>query len=314
MAQDDESGSAATLAFILLLALLGLGSLAVAVGSLVPAVANLLPAGAGRLNGWVGLAFAAVLLGGAVAGALFWWRSRLMPLDVESGSVANSLPRGPGLTVRWLVAVPLMILSVALPKMALVSLAAYESEASELPDLLLAEWVTPAIMAGQLVFLVWARAHLRLWPVIVLWSSAWIILINVVATDLYVSTLPLTAGVYWLSYELMRAAVRVLSWPPTEDVARSTLEVIYKPRGQRHRLHVQNEQLLLTGIPDQPDRHMRWPKIDEISIVRQEGAVALRIVSGDDEWNVPTTELVGQHLVLTILVRAKRFDRFDHAS
>lgn len=196
---DDDSGSGAILAGAALFLVAGLISFAMAVGAVVPAVGDFMSVDSTGIGGVLGYLFATVFFGGPGVLMLMLWRRNLRarPDDDWEPSARlvdqriMPLPDGPGLAVRWLVAVPLMVLAMGLPYVGFAAVTAWSSVAfgASLPDFsgsepdpsFLAEfgenlssgWRTLFVPAGVLVGFLLRRSRMAAWPTAVLWVVGW---------------------------------------------------------------------------------------------------------------------------------------------
>lgn len=132
-------------------------------------------------------------------------------------------------------------------------------------------------------------------------------------------------GLAWLSYELARAVVRILSRPVAEDVVRSDLEIPYQLPGRRVRLRLQHDRLVLDRLTTSKNGTkrltMQWSDVREAELLELDKELswaagpatievppgpALRIVSAKQKWLIPVPEYLGECLTSAITLRAAR--------
>ncbi len=352
--KDDDSRSGAVLAGAGLFLVLGLISLGMAVGAVVPAFGEALNFDGRGIGYMFGSLFGTAFFGlPGVLLARSWWRAKPANSDDWEPSArlveqrVMPLPEGPGLTVRWVVAVPLMVLAVGLPYVGFSAVTAWSSVAfgASLPDFsgsepdpsFLAEfgdnlstgWKTLFVPAAVLVgFLLW-RSRMAAWPTAVLWVAGWLlipaVLLGSAVGDSSLPDIAFAVGLAWLSYELARAAVRILSRPVAEDVVGSGLEIPYQLPGRRIRLRVQRDRLMLDRLTSSKDGTkrlvMKWSDVRDVELLDLEqeqswaagpatidvpAGPALRIVSAEQKWLIPVPEYLGECLTSAITLRAAR--------
>lgn len=351
--KDDDSRSGAVLAGAGLFIVLGLVSLGMAVGAVVPAFGEAMNSDGRGVGYMFGSLFGTAFFGlPGVLLARSWWRAKpaKRPDDWEPSARlveqrVMPLPDGPGLLVRWLAAVPLMVLAVGLPYVGFAAVTAWSSMAfgeiladfgeprpsflAEFGDNLTSSWKVLFVPAAVLLgFLLW-RSRMAAWPTAVLWVAGWLLipamLLGTVSSDAMLADLAIAVGLYWLSYELARAAVRILSRPVAEDVAHSELEIPYQLPGRRIRLRLQRDRLVLDRLTSSQDGTrqlvMNWPDVREAELLDQPTELswkagpatievppgpALRIVSAEQKWLIPVPEYLGESLTSAITLRAAR--------
>jgi hypothetical protein len=257
------------------------------------------------------------------------------------------LPAGPGLRVRWLVAVPLMLVAVALPAFAQLAIGAWTSLSFQdsLPDFgdsgpdptFWSEFrhdlgaVGPTLILPGVVLLVYLlrRSVFATWPMACLWLSLWTLAPMVLlgwamdAGDARLPNLALGVGVVWLTYELGRLTLWVLSRPIAKDIGLSGLEIPYAVPGSRARLRVRRDHVRLDRLRNagkgSTRRVIRWADLDEVRVDNLDKSTsweassrtridvpagpALRIVGRKEEWLLPVTESTGEDLVGVIALR-----------
>jgi hypothetical protein len=149
----------------------------------------------------------------------------------------SDIPHGPGLGVRWLVAVPLMLISTVLPVFGQLTSSAVSFDlVSDGPGPTFWErfwddadnYLSVLVLHGivTLVFLV-RRTMFAVWPQVCLWLAVGAlapVLFVGDADDLLLS-LAVGAGVVLLNFALGRLTLWVLSRPVARDVALSKLEI-----------------------------------------------------------------------------------------
>ena len=352
---DDDSGSGAILAGAGLFLVLGLISLGMAVGAVVPAFGEALNFDGRGVGYMLGSLFGTAFFGlPGVLLARSWWRAKRakLPDDWEPSSRlveqrVMPLPDGPGLLVRWLAAVPLMVLAVGLPYVGFAAVTAWSSVSfgASLPDFdgsrpdptflaefgdnLSSSWQTLFIPVGVLAGFLLRRTRMAAWPTGVLWVAGWMLIPAVlIGSALSDSSLPdfaFAVGLAWLSYELSRAAVRILSRPVAEDVVGSELEIPYQLPGRRIRLRVQRDRLVLDRLTSSKNGTkrlvMKWSDVREAELldlaedrtwaagpatIEVPAGPALRIVSAKEKWLIPVPEYLGECLTSAITLRAAR--------
>lgn len=257
------------------------------------------------------------------------------------------LPAGPGLRARWLVAGPLMVVATVLPAFAQLALGAWTSLSFQdlLPDFgdagpdptFWSEFrhdlgtVGPVLIlpGGVLLVYLLRRSVLASWPSACLWLSVWTLAPMTLlgsAMDSGGARLPnlaLGVGVVWLTYELGRLALWVLSRPIARDIGLSVLEIPYTVPGSRARLRVRRDHLRLDRLRStgkgSTRRVIRWADLDEVRVdnldkptsweassrtrIDVPAGPALRVVGGKEEWLLPVTESTGEDLVGVIMLR-----------
>jgi hypothetical protein len=256
------------------------------------------------------------------------------------------LPPGPGLRVRWLAAVPLMLAAIALPAFAQLAIGAWTSLSFQdaLPDFghsanptfwsefrhdFGALGPTLFLPGGVLLVYLLRRSVFATWPMACLWLSLWTVAPMVLLGsafdpgDARLPNLALGVGVVWLSYELGRLTLWVLSRPIVKDIALSALEIPYRVPGSRARLrvrrdHVRLDRLRQTGKGN-TRRTLRWSDIREVRMdtldkpttweasgrttVHVPAGPALRVSGTREEWLLPVSEQLGEDLVAVITLR-----------
>lgn len=352
----DNSGadnSGATLAVAGLFIVLGLISLAMAVGSVVPAVGEYLNVSTAGIGGLLGALFGTAFFGVPGVVMLMVWRrnQRARPADdwEPSARLAEQrvmpLPDGPGLLVRWLAAVPLMVLAVGLPFVGFAAVSAWSSMAfgelstdfgepepsfsAEFGENLTSSWQTLFLPAAVLVGFLVRRSRMAAWPTAVMWVAGWMlvptVLIGTATSDAALPDIAFGVGLFWLSYELARAVVRILSRPVAEDIVGSELEIPYQLPGRRIRLRLQPDRLVLDRLTANKEKTkkltMRWSDVREAELLDQPkdlswkagpatievpAGPALRIVSAKQKWLIPVPEYLGECLTSAITLRAAR--------
>lgn len=249
--------------------LFALSCLLFMVGSVVPSVADAL--GKGDLG--VGTLLGS-LLGAAIFGPIGFFSFRGVWRELrklfgtaardESPAVPAARPAlrdGPGLTVRWLAAVPLMLVAAFGPVLVSVGYRAWgaldlygrpfgaafgENVPGAWPLALLPLVVTAGFLLSRKRMASWpTAAALTALAVLALGSVASLSAIeNPLRTSLLVAVI---AAAYWLG----RLAEQVLTRPVAADVVRSSLEIAFRLPRHLPRLRVQQDGLTL-------DRMRRW--------------------------------------------------------
>jgi hypothetical protein len=256
------------------------------------------------------------------------------------------LPPGPGLRARWLVAVPLMVLSTVLPTLGQMVLSAWTSlsfneslpdfgdpapvptfwdEFREDLDALAGVAVLPGVVL--LVFLL-RRSLFPAWPKACLWLGLWVLapatLFGSVLDqgDATMPNLAIGVGILWLSYELGRLTVRVLSRPVARDIALAELDIPYPVPGSRARLRVRRDGVRLDRLKaarGTVHKDIRWAelreaRVDELdepmswqagprTLVEVPAGPVLRITGANQKWVLPVTEAMGEDLAAVIALR-----------
>lgn len=348
---DDDSGSGAILAGAGLFLAIGLISLAMAVGAVVPAVGDVMNVETTGVGGVIGYLFATAFFGGPGLLMLMLWRrnQRARPDDDWEPSARlvdqriMPLPAGPGLAVRWLAAVPLMVLAMALPFVGFAAITAWSSVAfgaslsdfgelsflAEFTENLGQTWQTLFVPAAVLVGFLLRRTRMAAWPTAVVWVAGWLLVpttfIGTAMSDAPLPDIAFAVGLAWLTYELARAAVRILSRPVAQDVVGSELEIPYQLPGRRIRLRVQRDRLVLDRLTASKDGTkrlvMKWSDVRDVDLLDLEeeqswaagpatidvpAGPALRIVDAKQKWLIPVPEYLGECLTSAITLRAAR--------
>lgn len=349
----DDSGGGTMLAGAGLFIVLGLISLGMAVGAVVPAFGEYLNFDGRGIGYMLGSLFGTAFFGVPGVLMLKLWRrnQRARPADdwEPSARLAEQrvmpLPEGPGLVVRWLTAVPLMVLAVGLPFVGFAAITAWSSMSfgellsdfgkpapsfsAEFGENLTSMWQTLFLPVAVLVGFLVRRTRMAAWPTAVLWVAGWMlvptVLIGTAMSDAALSDVAFGVGLFWLSYELARAAVRILSRPVAEDIVGSELEIPYQLPGRRIRLRVQRDRLVLDRLTTNKEKKkqlvMRWSDVREAELLDQPkdlsweagpatievpAGPALRIVSAEQKWLIPVPEYLGECLTSVITHRAAR--------
>jgi hypothetical protein len=134
----------------------------------------------------------------------------------------------------------------------------------------------------------------------------------------------LGVGLIWLTYELGRLTLWVLSRPVALDLVHSSLEIPYDVPGSRARLRIRRDHVRLDRLRaargsvrrtirwaelrqarlDEVDEPTTWQASEQTRIDVPAGPV-LRIAGGDEEWVLPVTEAMGEDLAAAITLRAR---------
>ena len=339
----EETSPAGAFVAIGVCGLLGVLGLAAAVGAVVPAVGdamNLRSAGAGGMLGYL---FGAVFFGSpAVVGVVALRRRRVAEPAPAAGATALAgrpvvaLPDGPGLTARWCAAVPLMLLSAFVPFIGQKVAAPFAQGApgefwAEVADNWQLACLPALLVAG---FLVW-RTSFGAWPAACRYSALVVVvpatLITVALEEPldWLRDAAVAAGLVWLSHELARLTLHVLTRPVAMDVVRSRLEIVFPLPGQRPRLRVKHDRLVLDRLHQYPAlamvdsdttrlalpwREIRdaeldgqhvdrmWTPVDgETTTIRVPSGPAVRITGGDGTWLVPVGGEPTAHTVIAVI-------------
>ena len=243
-----------------------------------------------------------------------------------AGKPVVPLPDGPGLTSRWVVAVPLMVLAAFGPWVGALVLATWTDLATGWQQAIL----PAAVTAG---FLLW-RNRMTSWPtacfVVALFTVGLGLLVPLAVDDLSGSLPDIAFGVaiIWLGYEVGRLAEYVLSRPVAADVVGSRLEISFRLPGQRPRLRVQDARLVLdrlgglrqgstsrvvipwralvdVRVEDQREDTTWTPVGRRTRSVEVPAGPAVRIEGRDQTWLLPAaSELVARNIVAVITARA----------
>jgi hypothetical protein len=317
--------------------LFALSCLLFVVGTAVPPVLRALgqePLGAGQLVGSVlaGLFFAPIGLF-TLRGVWRELRGRGTAAGRESPVAPAALPAapvaladGPGLALRWLAAVPLMLLAALGPVLAS---AGYRGSFSGMWPLAL---LPLAVTAGFLLH----RKRMASWPTAVALMAFAVLGLGSVASltaimDPTVLKTSLLLAVIAATYWLGRLADLVLTRPVTADVVRSDLEIAFRLPRQLPRLRVQQDGLTLdrmrrVGTPfgaaeftltfaeltdvrvETRTSPTRWtvtgPASREIAVP---AGPAVRVEAGSTTWLLPArSEEVARTIVTVIALRGHR--------
>ncbi|GAB1509012.1 hypothetical protein JCM33774_10530 [Actinophytocola sp. KF-1] len=240
---------------------------------------------------------------------------------------------GPGLAVRWVVAVPLMLVTTLLPTIGQLAVLAWGRASRSSTGLTFSQafgdslgdlaYLVVVPVFALLVFLV-VRTMFAAWPKTCLWLAVYTLAPSTVLSLAIhdVSALPslaLGAGLVWLNHELGKLTLWRLSRPVTRDLALSELEIPYRVPGAR--LRVRRERLLLDGLGDKSVHQViLWP---ELTVVRVERVAeptvweigsstmidvprghALRLTGVAADWLLPVPERLGEDLAAAISLRA----------
>ncbi|MPZ83299.1 MAG: hypothetical protein GEV28_24065 [Actinophytocola sp.] len=320
----DDTGIVGMLVVGILCATAGLLSLTAAVGAAVPAVGaavNVESTGVGAMFGYL---FAACFFGlpGLVALAgVRRTRRRARAAAGEphpvpasfAGTSSMPLPDGPGLPLRWAVAVPLMLLAAFGPWMGALVLGTWSDLAfhdlfssyvdrprtsfgAEFRENLATSWqqaLLPALVtAGFLV----RRHRMASWPAACLAMAMVMIFFGLLTriafdADGLAEALPDIAfgvAVIWSSHALGGLAEHVLSRPIATDVVASGMEIAFRLPRQRARLRVQDNRLVLDRIGTRR-RHRRtstprvvipWSALTDVRVEEQRTDVSWAPVEG----------------------------------
>lgn len=219
---------------------------------------------------------------------------------------ADHLLPGPGLTYRWLAAVPLMLVATALPVLGGLVLRAWVGVSSTIifpdedPPTFAEEFgdalgvVTPTAVAAAVVTLVFLvrRSMFAAWPA----ACVWLVALGMGPTVLYgdvfsgsgvtLPNLSLALGVACLNYWLGRAALWVLSRPVATDLVESTLEIPYTLPGSFVRLRVKHDRLVLDRLGLTGADKTRLRKVIKLGALRE---VKLTHQAEPTRWKVRAT-------------------------
>ena len=273
-------------------------------------------------------------------------RSALVAASVLAEPVP--LPDGPGLLSRWLVAVPLMVVAVVLPAFGQFTLLAWDSLSFH--DTLrefdrsrpvatfwsefwsdVGDYGMVAALPGiaLVIFLVW-RGMFSAWPKTCFWLAVWVLgpmtLVGAISSG-DGDSLPNVAlglGLIWLTYELGRLTLWVLSRPVALDLVHSALEIPYLVPGSRARLRIRRDHVRLDRLKAErgsTKRTIRWSELREARLdelaeatrwqaskhtrIEVPAGPVLRIAGGSEKWVLPVTEAMGEDLAAAITLRAR---------
>lgn len=297
---EERTSSAGMLIVTGLCCLLGLMGVAAAVGAVVPVVGDAMDVDNRGVGAMIGYLVGALVFGGiglfglAASRRRTRDRPRQAPLQ-DNLSVAPELllPAGPGLTVRWLGAVPLMLVTTVLPMVGNLVISAWSrlSFRESLPDFgdpepdptfwsLVGDnfgnvrWIL-AIPAIALVgFLVW-RTRFSAWPKVCLWLAVWALGPSVLIeamVDGFSERLPniaLGLGLILLNHQLGVLTLWLLSRPVARDLALSELEIPYQVPGSRARLRVRRDELRLDRLRAEKGnvhKSIRWADLSAVTV------------------------------------------------
>lgn len=257
----------------------------------------------------------------------------------------TELPAGPGLFVRWLAAVPLMAVSMFAPWFGQLALAVWWFDEYDKPfwqefDEALGDlgWFPVYLPMFVLTWFLLRRTRMAGWPTACLVVEGLLLVPGTLLSLLGIGigglapNLAFAAGLTWLGWELGRQALRVLSWPPAEDLARSELEIVYRVPGVRTRLRVQHDRLTLDRVPPGEKGSGPWSiplaAVKEVCVEKVAEPTrwyrridlpvghALLVRGGRRQhWRLPVSEDVGHLLVAAIEVRSPgRANRREHGT
>lgn len=237
---------------------------------------------------------------------------------------------GPGLSVRWLMAAPLILAATVLPSCGQLALRTWREMARTDSDATFAQLFTAgftdhfaALFAAPLlvtaVFLL-LRPWITKWPAACLAIGVWAMLPGIFFDrGSILPNLSLGAGLILANHELGRLAVRRLTSPIARDLGKSALGVTYVLPGGR--LRIQHDALLL----DLPERKKTLLEMKDLRTVTFErlpeptswqptprttmdvpAGPVLRMTTNKHEWLLPVDDLDGEVLVSIIVARARR--------
>lgn len=322
-----------------------------AVGAVVPAVGDGMAGDNTGVGAMFGYLAGALFFGGfGVVGLLSMRRDRKRlaamaqrpaePLPMTAGTV---LPAGPGLPLRWLGAVPLIVLAMAAPIVGSLTISAWTSIAfndtfaisGEQPPTFWAEFRESASYlsyAAALPFIVLviflARRTFASWPKACLWLAAWIVLPGLLLTSTVnpgnelLPNLAFGVGLVLLNWGLGRAALWLLTRPVARDLALSGMEIPYNVPGSKARFRVQRDRLLLDRLQAEEGnvhKEIRWADLQVVRLehvtaptkwwasgnteIKVPAGPALRVLGREDEWLLPVPEPLGEDLAAAITLR-----------
>lgn len=350
--RSEEGSPAGALVTVGVCGVLGVAGLAAAVGAVVPAVGDAMNLKSTGVGGMLGYLLGAALFGSpAVFGVLALRRRRVAgqaPTAAPAalaGRPVVALPDGPGLTARWLAATPLMLLSAFAPFVGQKMVTAW-SQAADDTTFAGAFWAevtgnwAPACLPALIVagFLLW-RTAFGSWPAACRYAALAVLipatLITVALEEplTWLRDAAVAAGLVWLSHELAVLTLHVLTRPVAEDVVRSRLEIMFPLPGQRPRLRVKHDRLVLDRLHQYPalamfdsdttrialpwreirdaqvdEQHVdrTWTPVDgETTTIRVPAGPAVRITAGDGTWLIPVgTELTAHTIVAVVRNRS----------
>jgi len=241
----------------------------------------------------------------------------------------TELPAGPGLVLRWLVAVPLMFASMFAPWFGQVALSVWWFDEYDKPfwtefndrlgDL---GWFPVYLPTFVLTWFLLRRTRMAGWPTACL-VVAGLLLVPGMLLSLFgigigglLPNLAFVLGLAWLGWELGRQALRMLSWPVARDLVESELEIVYFLPDQKPRLRVQRDRLVLDRAPGGPWviplERLKEARVEEVpEPTRWQRRIdvpaghALLLAGGKKQrWRLPVTEDLGLLLVAAVTARS----------
>lgn len=276
---EERTSSAGWVIATGLCCLLGLVSVAMSLGAVVPVIGDAMGVDNRGVGAMIGYLFGALFFGGPglflLAAGRRRERDRPRSAPVEDNLPVSPellLPAGPGLTARWLGAVPLMLVTTVLPMFGHLVLSAWSrlSFRESLPDfgdpepepafwsLVLdnldgVKWTLVVPVVVLVGFLVW-RTRFTAWPKVCLWLAVWVlgpsVLIDAMVDGLgdNLPNIALGVGLILLNHQLGVLTLWLLSRPVARDLALSELEIPYQVPGSRARLRVRRDELRLDRL------------------------------------------------------------------
>lgn len=335
MSTEDSSPAGALIA-IGVCGALGVAGLAAAVGAVVPAVGDVVNVRSTGVGGMIGYLVGAVLFGSPAVLGVIALRRKQVPAGpaAMAASPVIPLPDGPGLAARWLAAVPLMLISAFLPFLGQKLLIAW-SEGTGFWAEVSGNWQPACVPALVVAGFLLKRTAFGSWPAACRYSALVVLVpATMISTSFgrpldWVRDIAAAAVLVWLSHEVARLTLRVLTRPVAMDVVGSRLEIVFPLPGQRPRLRVKHDRLVLDrlhqypwlamidtdttriGLPwgkirdvqvDVQHTDRTWTPVDgETTTIRVPAGPAVRITGGDGTWLVPVGSEQTAHSVIAVI-------------
>lgn len=330
MSTEDSSPAGALIA-IGVCGALGVAGLVAAVGAVVPAVGDVVHVRSTGVGGLIGYLVGAVLFGSPAVVGVLALRRKQAPVEpaVMAARPVVPLPDGRGLVARWLAAVPLMLISAFLPFLGQKLLVAW-TEGTDSAGFW--NWQPACVPALVVAGFLLKRTAFGSWPAACRYSALVVVVpATMISTSFgrpldWVRDIAAAAVLVWLSHEVAELTLRVLTRPVAMDVVRSRLEIVFPLPGQRPRLRVKHDRLVLDrlhqypwlamidsdttriGLPwgkirdaqvDVQHTDRTWTPVDgETTTIRIPAGPAVRITGGDGTWLVPVQN---PHTVVAVI-------------